>query len=96
MFNPESITPLDDDLPMFSRGGNVFGYLDDHYDFRINGDMKLDIFRKARADGFTDAAEYVRKVLALDMYGEEHVRRIALERVFGVGNNVRQKQDGAA
>lgn len=93
MFNPDFTDPIDG--PMFSRSSNIFGCLDDSIDFRINGDMKIDLYKKARAAGFHDASEYLRKVIAVEIYGADHVVRLVTERVLGIGTSVGQAQDGA-
>ena len=79
---------------MFSRSANIFGCLDDSIDIRINGDMKLRFYKKARERGYHDASEYLRMLMAVDLDGKDHVVRLVTERVLGIGTSVGQKQDG--
>ena len=77
-----------DDLPAFSRGTDIFGCLDDIMNVRMNGDMKLDLMRHAREAGFHDASDFLRKVIAVELYGKDHVVRLVTDRVLGVRSTV--------
>ena len=83
-----------DDLPAFSRGTDIFGCLDDIMNVRMNGDMKLEVLKKARAHGFHDASDYVRLVLAVELYGLDHVVRVTTERILGIATSVTRSGDG--
>lgn len=84
---------MSSDAPNFSRSANIFGCLDDSIDFRINGDMKIELFKKARAAGYHDASEYLRKLIAVELYGVDHVVRLVTDRVLGIKTSVGQTQD---
>ena len=93
-FNNQKTDMARDGLPVFSRLTNIFGCLDDIMNVRMNGDMKLEVLKKARAHGFHDASDYVRLVLAVELYGLDHVVRVTTERILGIATSVTRSGDG--
>lgn len=82
--------PEDQDGEVFARSGNsdIFGPLDDEIVIRVNGDIKIELMRRARQQGYPNYSEFLRKLFAVELYGEAHVVSVATKRILGDTANV--------
>lgn len=85
-------TPEEQDGDMFARSGtsDIFGPLDDEIVIRVNGDIKIELMRRARQQGYPNYSEFLRKLFAVELYGKAHVVSVATRRILGDTENVLQ------
>lgn len=76
--------------PSLSRSGNsdIFGPLDDEIVIRVNGDIKIELMRRARQLGYPTVSEHMRMLAAKDLFGEAHVISLVTKRILGDTANV--------
>lgn len=83
-------SPETDDNVSFSRTGtsDIFGKLDCELPtLRFNSEAEMELERRWRASGLGSKSEYIRIVLYVNLFGEEHIANLQAQRMRrAIGN----------